>query len=137
MYKKITIQASINADINTVWNKYTDPNQIIHWNFASDDWCCPSASNNLKVGGKYIARMEAKDGSFGFDFEAFYDEIEPLSKLKYSFSDAREIEIYFESKNDSTDIKIIFDAENENPLDMQREGWQAILNNFKSHAEKK
>ncbi len=137
MYKKITIQASINADINTVWNKYTDPNQIIHWNFASDDWCCPSASNNLKVGGKYIARMEAKDGSFGFDFEAIYDEIEPLSKLKYSFSDAREIEIYFESKNDSTDIKIIFDAENENPLDMQREGWQAILNNFKSHAEKK
>ncbi len=137
MNNKITIQASINADINTVWNKYTEPSHIIHWNFASDDWCCPSASNDLIVGGKFIARMEAKDGSFGFDFEAIYDEVEPLSKLKYSFSDAREIEVFFESKNDSTDIKIIFDAENENPLDMQREGWQAILNNFKSHAEKK
>jgi uncharacterized protein YndB with AHSA1/START domain len=136
-FTKITIQANINAAINTVWNKYTDAQHIIHWNFASDDWCCPSASNNLQVGGKYIARMEAKDGSFGFDFEAIYNEIEPLTKIKYSFSDAREIEIFFESKNDSTDIKIIFDAENENPLEMQQQGWQAILNNFKAYAEKK
>lgn len=137
MYNKITIQASINADIHTVWNKYTEPSHIIHWNFASEDWCCPSASNDLKVGGKYVARMEAKDGSFGFDLEAIYDEIETLSKIKYHFSDNRVIEIFFESNNESTDVKIIFDAENENPQDMQRDGWQAILNNFKSYAEKK
>lgn len=137
MNDKITIQASINADIKTVWEKYTGPEHIINWNFASDDWCCPSASNDLKVGGKYIARMEAKDGSFGFDLEAIYDEIETHKKIKYHFSDNREIEIFFNGIENFTDIKIIFDAENENPLDMQRDGWQAILNNFKAYAEKK
>ncbi len=136
-FTKITIQANVNADINTVWNKYTDPQHIIHWNFASDDWCCPSASNDLRVGGKYVARMEAKDGSFGFDLEAIYNELDPLSKIKYSFSDDREIEIFFKSNDESTDIKIIFDAESLNPIEMQREGWQAILNNFKAYAEKK
>ncbi len=136
-FTKITIQANVNADINTVWNKYTDPQHIIHWNFASDDWSCPSASNDLRVGGKYVARMEAKDGSFGFDLEAIYNELDPLSKIKYSFSDDREIEIFFKSNDESTDIKIIFDAETLNPLEMQREGWQAILNNFKAYAEKK
>lgn len=136
-FTKITIQANVNSDINTVWNKYTDPQHIIHWNFASDDWCCPSASNDLRVGGKYVARMEAKDGSFGFDLEAIYNELDPLSKIKYSFSDDREIEIFFKSNDDSTDIKIIFDAESLNPIEMQREGWQAILNNFKAYAEKK
>jgi uncharacterized protein YndB with AHSA1/START domain len=136
-FTKITIQANVNADINTVWNKYTDPQHIIHWNFASDDWCCPNASNDLRVGGKYVARMEAKDGSFGFDLEAIYNELDPLSKIKYSFSDDREIEIFFKSNDDSTDIKIIFDAETLNPIEMQQQGWQAILNNFKSYAEKK
>ncbi len=136
-FTKITIQANVNADINTVWNKYTDPQHIIHWNFASDDWCCPSASNDLRVGGQYVARMEAKDGSFGFDLEAIYNELDPLSKIKYSFSDDREIEIFFKSNDDSTDIKIIFDAETLNPIEMQQQGWQAILNNFKSYAEKK
>ena len=136
MKNKITIQASINAGINSVWEKYTGPEHIIHWNFASDDWCCPSASNDLRVGGKMIARMEAKDGSFGFDLEAIYDEISINNKIKYHFSDDREIEIFFNSVDDFTDIKIIFDAENENPLDMQRDGWQAILNNFKAYAER-
>lgn len=137
MNNKITVQASINDDIASVWNKYTEPSHIINWNFASDDWCCPSASNELKVGGKYIARMEAKDGSFGFDLEAIYDELEPLNKIKYHFTDNREIEIFFNGIENFTDIKIIFDAEDENPLEMQREGWQAILNNFKAYAESK
>lgn len=135
MENKITVQATINASVNKVWDYYTGPTHIVNWNFASDDWCCPKATNDLQVGGKYFGRMEAKDGSFGFDFEAIYNEVIPNSKIVYTMADRRIAEINFEDINKETKVEIIFDAENQNPIDMQRDGWQAILNNFKKYTE--
>jgi uncharacterized protein YndB with AHSA1/START domain len=135
-FNKITIQAEVLADRNKVWSHYTEPNHITQWNFASEDWCCPAASNELFVRGKFSWRMEAKDGSFGFDFEGVFTEIVPLQKLKYVFMDQREAEISFSDLPEGTLVKIVFDAENENSLELQQSGWQAILNNFKSHTEK-
>lgn len=134
--EKITIQATIVADIQKVWNYYTEPAHITQWNFATDDWQCPSASNDMKVGGKYIARMEAKDGSFGFDFEATYNEIVEKEYFSYTMPDNRTVAVTFKAlPNNNTSIDIVFDAETSNPIEMQRNGWQAILNNFKSYAE--
>lgn len=133
---KIKIQAHISADRKTVWDFYTNPNHIVNWNFASDDWCCPSAQNDLQVGGKFIGRMEAKDGSFGFDFEAVYTEINPESSFTYISPDQREISVEFIENGTGTEVITTFDPESENPIDLQRDGWQAILNNFKKYAEK-
>ena len=135
MFTKITIQANVKNTLEKVWDAYTNPNHIIHWNFASDDWQCPHAENDLRVGGTYKARMEAKDGSFGFDFEAIYSEVIPQQKMTYGLGDGRQIEIFFEKNSDSILVKTIFDAEGTNPIEMQQQGWQAILNNFKTHAE--
>ena len=135
-FNKITIQAEVLADRNQAWSHYTEPAHITQWNFASEDWCCPTASNELVVGGKFSWRMEAKDGSFGFDFEGVFTEIVPLQKLKYVFMDQREAEISFSDLPEGTLVQIVFDAENENSLELQQSGWQAILNNFKSHTEK-
>ncbi len=132
---KITISASISADIQKTWNYYTLPAHITKWNFASDDWHCPSASNDMQVGGKYIGRMEAKDGSFGFDFEAIYSEIKPYEHFTYLSEDDRQIDVFFKSNAGNTEITITFDAENENPIELQQQGWQAILNNFKKYIE--
>ncbi len=114
---------------------YTNPLHIVNWNFASDDWCCPRASNDLNVGGKYVGRMEAKDGSFGFDFEAVYNEIVEGYYFVYTTPDNRVIKVSFQSTGDYTLVNIEFDAENENSLELQQNGWQAILNNFKKYAE--
>ena len=134
--EKITIQATIVADIQKVWNYYTEPAHITQWNFATDDWQCPSASNDKKVGGKYIARMEAKDGSFGFDFEATYNDIKEKEYFLYTMPDNRTVAVTFkEISDDATSIVIVFDAETINPIEMQRDGWQAILNNFKKYTE--
>lgn len=135
MKNTITVSANILADVSKVWNHYTNADHITKWNFASEDWHCPSVSIDLKVGGKHIARMEAKDGSFGFDFEAVYDEVEPNKKLSYTMGDGRSAEITFTSANNSTEVSITFDAD-EHPLEMQQMGWQAILNNFKSYTER-
>ena len=132
---KITIQVTINTDQKKAWEYYTNPQHITHWNFASDDWQCPHASNDLKVGGKYIARMEAKDGSFGFDFEATYDEIVMGEKIKYTMSDGRQAIVNFKGDGTHSDVTVTFDAESENSIDLQRSGWQAILNNFKKYCE--
>jgi uncharacterized protein YndB with AHSA1/START domain len=134
---KITIEALIRADRKKVWTAWTEPKHITQWNFASPDWQCPKASNDLRVGGKYAARMEAKDGSFGFDFEATYDEVLPEKKLTYTMGDGRKVTTTFEEVNGETKVVTVFDAENENPVEMQKGGWQAILNNFKAHAENK
>lgn len=133
--QKITIQATITADKKLVWESYTNPKHIIHWNFASDDWHCPSASNDLRVGGSYKARMEAKDGSFGFDFEAIYTEVNEGESFTYVLADEREINVSFTELENQTEVVIIFDAENQNSVELQRNGWQAILNNFKSYTE--
>lgn len=132
---KITIEATISKDIQTTWEKYTQPEHITQWNFASDDWCCPSAQNDLKVGGTYVARMEAKDGSFGFDFKVTYTEVIPLQKLHYVMEDGRNAEITFTAQRGNTVVIIEFDPETENPVEMQQQGWQAILTNFKKHVE--
>ncbi len=132
---KILVQATISAGKNKVWDYYTNPDNIIKWNFATDDWQCPHASNEMHVGGKYSARMEAKDGSFGFDFEAIYDEVVLGEKFCYTLSDGRQVKVTFNKVGDRTEIKVSFDAESENSLEMQKGGWQAILNNFKKYTE--
>lgn len=132
---KITIEAEISADTKKVWDYFTKPEHITEWNFASDDWHCPKAENDLRVGGKFKSRMEAKDGSFGFDFEGVYDEVINQKKIGYTMLDGRQVIINFESLANKTKVTTTFDAENENPVEMQRDGWQASLNNFKKYTE--
>lgn len=132
---KITIQAVVAADRQKVWDRYTQPEHITKWNFATDTWHCPAASNDMRVGGKYLARMEAKDGSFAFDFEAVYNEIVDGEKFTYTMPDNREIQVSFEQTDDKTRVTVTFDPENENPVDLQRSGWQSILDNFRRYAE--
>ncbi|MEJ2055500.1 MAG: SRPBCC family protein [Calditrichaceae bacterium] len=133
---KITVESIVAASAQKVWDYYTKPEHITRWNFASDDWHCPRAENDLKVGGKLKSRMEAKDGSFGFDFEATYNEVLDQKKITYTMDDGRQAAIDFENLGDRTKITIIFDAESENSVEMQKNGWQAILNNFKNYTEK-
>lgn len=123
------------ASVSIAWNNYTQPEHITQWNFASDDWCCPTAENDMRPGGKYNARMEARDGSFGFDFEATYTEVVEGKKFTYVMPDKREVNVFFEPNDSFTSVTVIFDAENQNPVEMQREGWQSILNNYKKHTE--
>jgi uncharacterized protein YndB with AHSA1/START domain len=131
----ITIETLVNSDINKTWNCYTAPEHITKWNFAADTWHCPSASNDLRVGGKYTARMEAKDGSFGFDFEFIYDDINAPNSMAYKLLDKRKVKVNFETIEGATKVVVVFEPETENPVELQREGWQAILNNFKKYVE--
>ncbi len=132
--QKITIQTTVNANIDHVWNAWTNPEHITRWNFASDDWCCPFAHNELRVGGKYVARMEAKDGSAGFDFEAVYNEIVPHTKIAYTMTDGRVATTTFEVRGNTVHVSTAFDPESENSRELQQQGWQAILNNFAHYA---
>ncbi len=132
---KITVSATVNAPLEKVWERYTAPDHITKWNFASDDWQCPWAKNDLKVGGKYAARMEAKDGSFGFEFEAIYDVVKPKEELSYTMPDGRKATNLFKANGAQTIVETTFDAESENSVEMQKGGWQAILDNFKKYAE--
>jgi uncharacterized protein YndB with AHSA1/START domain len=131
---KITVEALIQAEKEKVWNYYTHPEHITRWNFADPSWHCPSASNDMQIGGQYIARMEAKDDSFGFDFEAIYTEIKPGEQFTYEFG-GRFASVIFQESTEGTRVTVVFDPENENPVSLQREGWQSILNNFKNYAE--
>jgi uncharacterized protein YndB with AHSA1/START domain len=132
---KVIIQANVSDNIKKAWEYYTQPAHITKWNFATDDWMCPDASNDMRIGGKYIARMEAKDGSFGFDFEAVYNEISDGEKFTYVMPDNREVNVIFNQNGDAIEVTVKFDAETENPIELQREGWQSILNNFKKYTE--
>lgn len=134
-YTKLTIEATIEADVAKTWDYWTGPEHITQWNFADESWHCPSAENDLRVGGKLKSRMEAKDGSFGFDFEAIYDEVVEHKKIVYTLGDGRQVDTVFEALGDSTKMVTVFDAEEQNPLEMQKGGWQAILNNFKKYTE--
>jgi uncharacterized protein YndB with AHSA1/START domain len=134
MSNKITVTATINSVRDKVWDYYTMPDHITQWNFAHPSWHCPSASNDMKVGGIYNARMEARDGSFGFNFEAIYTEIVEGKEFTYEFG-GRTANVKFEAKEKLTEVVIVFDPENENPIDMQQAGWQAILDNFKAYVE--
>jgi uncharacterized protein YndB with AHSA1/START domain len=130
----IQVQATIAADKQKVWDYYTLPEHITKWNFASDDWCCPTASNDLKVGGRYVARMEAKDGSFGFDFDATYTELHEGKSFRYVFGD-RAASVEFSEHEGKTQVTMIFDPETVHPVELQKQGWQAILDNFKKYTE--
>lgn len=132
---KITVEATLHADPPKAWDYYTNPEHITQWNFAHPSWHCPSAENDLRVGGKYRARMEAKDGSFGFDFEAVYTELVLGRKLTYQMTDGREATVIFDGNKGQTHVAVTFDAESENPVEMQRGGWRAILDNFKKYTE--
>ena len=132
---KVTIETTVSANTKKVWDYWNKPEHITKWNFAADDWHCPKAENDLRVGGKLKSRMEANDGSFGFDFEATYDEIIDQKKIAYTIADGRQVTTDFESLYGKTKITTVFDAENENPVDMQKGGWQAILDNFKKYVE--
>ncbi len=126
---KISVSVEINAPVAKAWDAYVFPEAINQWNFASDDWQCRDARVDLRVGGSFSSHMEAKDGSFGFDFEGTYTNIVENQLLEYSFGD-RFARVLFEQVGEVSKITVEFDAEDENSVDMQREGWQAILNNY-------
>lgn len=132
---KIIVEAKVNASVEKTWQYWIEPKHIEKWNNASDDWHTPHAENDLRVGGKFLSRMEAKDGSFGFDFEGIYTVVKPLENIKYVLADGREVELIFIRNGDTTKVTEIFDPENENTIERQQGGWQAILNNFKKHVE--
>lgn len=131
----ITVQATINAPVEKVWQYWTTPEHITQWYNASDDWHAPRAENDVQVGGKFMTRMEAKDGSFGFDFNGIYDEVITNELISYTIEGGRKVSIVFDGNGNETTVTETFETENENPVEMQRGGWQAILDNFKKHVE--
>ncbi|WP_080147283.1 SRPBCC domain-containing protein [Marinilactibacillus piezotolerans] len=133
--QQITIKSTVNQPVEVVWESWKKPEHIMKWNQASEDWHTVYAENDLKVGGRFLSRMEAKDGSTGFDFSGTYEMVEPYETIAYELEDSRKVLITFEPFESQTEIVQIFDAENENPAEMQREGWQAILNQFKQYTE--
>ena len=130
---KITITTALNETIEKVWDYFTNPIHIIKWNHASDDWHSTKAINDLRVGGKFEYRMEAKDGSFGFDFFGFYDKIIDFKLIEYTLGDDRKVSINFTNDGNEVFIEEIFETESENPIELQKTGWQAILDNFKNY----
>jgi uncharacterized protein YndB with AHSA1/START domain len=131
---KITVEAIVKAPLAKVWSAYTTPDDIKQWNTASDDWHTTKSTVDLRVGGAFLSRMEAKDGSFGFDFAGTYTKIVPRQLIEYSFGD-RAGAVEFVTGADGVTVRVTFDAESANPVEQQRQGWQAILNNFAKHVE--
>ena len=132
---KISIHTQVKAPTKKVWQIWTTPENIMQWNNATPDWHTPSASIDLVKDGTFSYRMEARDGSMGFDFTGTFSEVEPHSLIKYKLEDDREVEITFSFDGESTTVTETFEAEDQNSAEMQRQGWQAILDNFKKHAE--
>ncbi len=133
----ITIEAVANADLEAVWQAWNTPEDIMRWNAASDDWHTTESTVELREGGTFSARMEAKDGSAGFDFEGTYTRIVPHELIEFSMSDGRKVEIRFTKTADGVHIRETFEAESENEPDVQRQGWQAILDRFAGYVEAK
>lgn len=132
---KITIEVLINADMDSVWRAWNTPADIMQWNAASDDWHTTSSKVDLREGGTFVSRMEAKDGSMGFDFAGTYTRIIPHKLIEYAMSDTREVSTKFVLENGKIKVQSTFDAEGENDPEYQRQGWQSILNNFARHVE--
>jgi uncharacterized protein YndB with AHSA1/START domain len=132
---KITVEATISAPVERVWKLWTSPEHITKWNNASDDWHTPRAENDLRTGGRFVSRMEAKDGSAGFDFGGVYDDVKTNHLIAYTMDDGRKVRTNFNGNNYVTEVSVNFEAEAMNPIEMQRGGWQAILNNFKKYVE--
>ena len=133
----IKVETTVNTPLKKIWQLWTVPEHIMQWNNASPDWHTPNAANNLIVGGIFNYRMEAKDGSFGFDFGGTYDVIMPDSRIEYTLGDGRKVIVEFIADGNQTNIKETFESEMENSLELQKAGWQAILDNFKKYAESK
>ncbi|MGB6152147.1 MAG: SRPBCC family protein [Pricia sp.] len=133
--KSITVKTDVKAPVAKVWELWTVPEHIKNGNKASDDWQTTHAENDLRAGGKFTSRMEAKDGSMGFDFGGTYDEVDAMKLISYTLDDGRKVEITFATEGDTTKITETFEAENTNSIAMQQGGWQAILNSFKKYAE--
>jgi uncharacterized protein YndB with AHSA1/START domain len=131
----ISISTDIKAPVDKVWEAWSNPEHITRWNSASPDWHTPKASNDLKKGGKFTSRMEAKDGSMGFDFSGIYDDVQVNKLIAYTMEDDRKVEIRFTDNGNSTKIEQDFEAESENTRELQQAGWQAILDNFKTYVE--
>ncbi|MET0393944.1 MAG: SRPBCC family protein [Chitinophagaceae bacterium] len=131
----ITIEATVNAPVAKVWDYWNQPEHITQWAFASDDWHAPWAKNDLRAGGSFSSRMEAKDGSMGFDFGGVYDEVREHEYIEYTLGDGRKVTIQFDADGDTTQVTESFEAEGTHPADFQRAGWQAILDNFKKYTE--
>jgi uncharacterized protein YndB with AHSA1/START domain len=132
----ITVESRVNAPVAKVWKYWTTPEDIMQWNAASDDWHTPSATNDLRVGGKFTARMEAKDGSMGFDFAGIYTEVRPHELIAYRMDDDRHVRVEFEAQGDSTVVRETFVPETTHSIEMQRGGWQSILDSFKAYVER-
>ncbi len=133
---RIDLEAKARAPLDKVWSAWTDPEAIKEWNFATEDWCCPKSEVDLRVGGKMTSRMEAKDGSMGFDFTATFTRVDAPRALSYELDDGRAVEVTFEERDGVVLIREGFDAETENDVEMQRAGWQAILDNFVRYLER-
>ncbi len=134
---KISIETDVKAPLKRVWDAWVTPADITNWNFAIDDWCCPKAAIDLEAGGKFNYRMEAKDGSIGFDFEGQFTAITPYKVIQFKLGGDREVIVEFIESKDGVKVVEVFDAEDENSAEQQRQGWLAILNNFKKYAEGK
>jgi uncharacterized protein YndB with AHSA1/START domain len=133
----IKIKATVNAPIEKVWELWNGVEHIVKWGSASEDWHTTYAESDVRVGGEFSSRMEAKDGSMGFDFAGIYDAVEPHKRLAYTLGDGRKVEVAFEADGGTTKIDQAFEAEDQNPVEMQKAGWQAILDSFKRYAEDK
>ena len=131
----ITVENTVKGPVEKVWKFWTKPEHIKKWNNASADWHTPHAENDLKVGGKFVSRMEAKDGSVGFDFGGVYDEVTLNESIAYTLADGRKVKIIFSGQGNETKVVETFEAENTNSIEMQKGGWQAILDNFKKYTE--
>jgi uncharacterized protein YndB with AHSA1/START domain len=133
---KITVETLIKGNLKSVWDAWNNPDDINQWNAASDDWHTTRSAVDLREGGKFSARMEARDGSAGFDFEGTYTRIVPQRLIEYRMDDGREVKVQFSEVEDGVLVRETFDAETENDPELQREGWQAILDNFARHVER-
>jgi len=131
----ITVRVTVQVPPEKAWKYFNDPEAICNWCHASDDWHTPRASNDLRPGGKLVSRMEAKDGSFGFDFEGTYERVEPFRLLEYAMADGRKVMVHFSPVPGGTLVEETFAAEETNAVEMQRSGWQAILDNYKLYTE--
>ncbi len=132
---KIKVEATVNASVEKVWKVWNTPTDIMQWNAADPSWHCPESQNDLRVHGTFKNRMEARDGSFGFDFEGIYDTVELHKEIGYTMPDGRKVQTLFADQNGKTVVTTIFDAESVNETEFQKQGWQAILNNFAEHVE--
>ena len=135
MMSSIVVSTLVLKPVELVWQTYNEPKHMEKWNFASDDWFCPSALSDFKVGGSFKSNMAAKDGSFAFDFEGIYDVIKPNQQVSYHMADGRKVDVLFTPNGLHTHVFVTFDIETYNEPELQRQGWQAILDNFKRYTE--